>query len=442
MSIKYLFAANGQERDYQYWGTHTSNSVNYTQGGVGVDSNNNVFTIIPNVWGNKLTITKQNELSRTLKKIDIPLTEYSNGTSLQIDSSNNVYVIFEEVAWEPEVSGAILIKLDNNLNITWQRKIPLLRHSTFGYYYVSTLFSMKVDASGNVYAVGSTISGESDGKVSIVKFNSSGTLQWHKTLGSPTGAKGGGCSVDASGNVYVCGVCALPTVGNSFLSKFNSSGVLQWTRSWKSAATGGNYAQSCVANSSNIFVIAAVEAQQMVSKSAILKFNSSGTLQWQRYISVLPGGQYGAATYHDPSEIHIDSSENIHVLFNGNGDGVWMKLNTSATVLFCMSLMGTLGGRDGYVQMAFDSTRTNVYFSGAYSNYVKTMKIAADGSKTGLWSGISGYEFASRSITPTIETSTWTINSPSLTSADGGTTVTTTEKTTSISSSTYTTFGL
>ena len=79
---------------------------------------------------------------------------------------------------------------------------------------------------------GNTNSGSYD--MFLVKYNSFGTKQWTKQLGTSSFDEGQGVTTDPSGNIYVTGYTDRGLDGNTysgngaiFLIKFNSSGTKQ-----------------------------------------------------------------------------------------------------------------------------------------------------------------------------------------------------------------------
>jgi len=124
---------------------------------------------------------------------------------------------------------------DSITNSTWTKQLGTIT-SDYGY-------TVTTDSSGNIYVTGSTYghldgntnSGKSD--IFLVKYNSSGTKQWTKQLGTSKNDEGKGVTTDSSGNIYVSGYTEGNLDGNTnsgqgdiFLVKYNSSGTKQWTK--------------------------------------------------------------------------------------------------------------------------------------------------------------------------------------------------------------------
>ena len=97
-----------------------------------------------------------------------------------------------------------------------------------------------VDSSDNLYVTGPT-SGGLDGNTNaggtdlfLVKYNSSGTKQWTKQLGTSANDNTIAVTVDNSSNIYITGYTSGGLDGNTnlgdtdvFLVKYNSDGVKQ-----------------------------------------------------------------------------------------------------------------------------------------------------------------------------------------------------------------------
>lgn len=104
-----------------------------------------------------------------------------------------------------------------------------------------------MDASGNVYAIGTsaaswgdpirafTPGGEFTNDAFVAKLDKNGNLLWNTFLGGTGSEEGLGIAVDTSGNVYVTGFSEVAwgtgTVAgpeDAFVAKLNTSGTLQW----------------------------------------------------------------------------------------------------------------------------------------------------------------------------------------------------------------------
>jgi hypothetical protein len=290
--------------------------------------------------------------------------ERINGSTT--DASGNLYVVGTASITTLSTGRRIFVaKITSQPGITWQRVFG--SDAAFGE-------DVAVDSNGNVYVAGTR---NSPNDVIVLKYNSSGVLQWQRTMGSGLGSafreEGIGIDVDSSGNCYVVG---RSTFGDSAIStgykiiaaKFDTNGTFEWLRSLNTT-NENDYGLSCaVSSSGDLYVIGYYNIQTSSNAGLVAKYNSSGVLQWQRSIT------YGSST--------------LNVLFGA-------ALNSDGGVYFAGWSNTGYGGAD---------------------QIIGTMP--ADGSKTGTY---GSWNYAAASLTAASET--MTITSTTLTDAAGQTTL-------------------
>lgn len=142
---------------------------------------------------------------------DAPQSLFLKGVA--IDSAKNIYV--------GGFGGHYVAKYSSSGVQQWQKKLS-------GYGQIN---SISIDQSGNIYAVGFSNTPTNNSR--ILKADSSGNLQWQRTL---TGANSYSYSsaVDSFGNVYTLGSGA----SQIQLTKYNSSGSIVWQRSLDQGGAG------------------------------------------------------------------------------------------------------------------------------------------------------------------------------------------------------------
>jgi hypothetical protein len=191
---------------------------------------------------------------------------------------------------------------------------------------METGLSCATDALGNVYMTGhtpstsgiatagahQTIYGGSSTDAFLVKFNSSGVIQWGTYYGGAGVDIGYSCATDASGNIYLAGdtqqeflpaSSGMTTIGahqsaygggysDGFLVKFDSNGQMQWGTYYGGSLL--DVSVSCATDASgNVYMsgntqsatgIATSGAHQTTVNGAFLvSFNSSGVRQSGTY---------------------------------------------------------------------------------------------------------------------------------------------------------------
>jgi hypothetical protein len=321
----------------------------------------------------------------------------TQGYKVVTDSSGNVYAVgLDELNSSPFTKWLVVVKFDSSGTIQWQRKLETNNNTIAS--------SIALDTSNNVYIVTSDYNGASS--LIAVKYNSSGTIQWQRKFYSTAGGQveGTGLAVDSAGNVYACG----RAFGKAIIVKFNTSGVYQWVYS-----LGGEYPQTTysygmtVDSSDNLYMVGNVyNATSAKQEMLLFKLNSSGTQQWQRTLGSNSTNTYGYATT-------VDSSGNVYV--TGVTDEVWniyiAKYSTSGTLQWQRTLSSTAYeiGQSISVTTAGDIHLTGLTtISGTEDIFFATLP--SDGSRTGTHT-IGGYSFNYSASSMTAATSTLSYSS-------------------------------
>ena len=211
--------------------------------------------------------------------------------------------------------------------------------------------------------------------------------------------QGQGIATDSTGNVYVTGVFANASSGiNAFITKYNTSGTIQWQRSLADSLAAGSQSDYGFAiatdSTGNVYVTGYFSNYSNGNNAFITKYNTSGTIQWQRSLadSKAAGSQYDRGF-----AIATDSTGNVYVTgyFRNSSNGfnvLITKYNTSGTIQWQRSLADSraAGGQNDYGQGIATDSSGNVYVTGFFRNSsagtnVLITKLPNDGTKTGTW---------------------------------------------------------
>jgi hypothetical protein len=367
-----------------YW-ISTLGSANTKASGVAVDSNSNVYVAgYTTATVGYTLITKADSFGAIQWQRTLGVsTSTSLGNSIALDSSNNVYVVGYTNPISAPNAELLITKYNTSGTIQWQR--------TLGKSLLDAAYAVAVDSSGNVYVTGSTTEIVTGYILAIIaKYNTSGTIQWQRTLSDSNSCLGFGIAVDSSGNVYVGGTTSTPT---GIIAKYDSSGTIQWQ---KITSTSNPYYQSIAVDiSGNVYV-----AGYTGSAGLIGKYDSSGTLQWFRSLGLATMLCYGVA---------VDASSNVYVTGRTSGfstsDIFIAKYDTSGTIQWQRTL-ATSNNDVGY-GIAVDAVNS-FYVVGTTNNIFINIKLPTNGALTGTY---GSYTYSASSFTAT---------TPSISSNTGG----------------------
>ena len=147
-----------------------------------------------------------------------------------------------------------------------------------------------------------------------------------------------GASTDTTSSIYVVGDYYLYSgLSYAMVAKYNSSGTIQWQRKL-SSSTYNTFAQAIATTSSgDTYVVLQLSSSSYVYYSmVIVKYNSSGTIQWQRSIKQNAAGSTVYELY--IRRIAIVEDDNYMVLHGQRGrnfgdytDSITFKLPTDGS---------------------------------------------------------------------------------------------------------------
>jgi len=343
-----LFVIKYNSSGTKQWAKQLGSSGRDSANGVATDSSGNVYVTGVTFGGldwntsagaNDLFVVKYNSsgTKEWTKQLGSASSDFANGVAT--DSSGNVYVAGGTYGGlDGNSKGEVdlfVIKYNPTGTKQWTKQLGTDRYDEAR--------GVATDSSGNVYVAGGTkgrlngISNSGRTDAFVIKFNSSGTRQWTKPLGTWQTDLANGVATDSSGNVYVAGVTYRHLDGNTsagnadlFVVKYNSSGKKQWT---KQLGTSKNDRARGVAtdSSGNVYVTGDTYGGLDNNTNAgnsdlfVVKYNSSGTKQWTK--------QLGTSSTDSANGVVTDSSGNVYVA-GGTYGGLDGNTNAGNSDLF------------------------------------------------------------------------------------------------------------
>lgn len=246
------------------------------------------------------------------------------------------------------------------------------------------------DASNNLFVTGYTIASAKQRDIMVQKINAAGTTLWSRTVdGTGENDEGLAIATDATGNIYVAGYSnGAGTYDDGILLKYNTSGVLQWSANYNYAASQlDKFVSVAISALGDIYVTGYSDgnANPLITNYdyITLKYNSLGLLQWVTRFN-------GAGDANDrPSKLVISGNTIFVTGYSSNGlnnDIVTLKYNTSGTLIGQATYAGIGAGADEGEDMFTIGSAVYVtgteFVSGNLGDYVT---IKYDTTLTQLW---------------------------------------------------------
>lgn len=191
----------------------------------------------------------------------------------EVESNGNIVVAGQVHEDQNFTDSALVAKFDNSFNLIWSKIL------TDSASYYNKAGSVNLDPSGNIY-----ISGISDYNILTIKYNSSGNLLWLNKFSCQTHYssvfKVPLTFLDNSQNLFITS-SKLAVLGNdtskTILLKYNSSGMLQWSGEYNISNSGTEIPRNIFPFNSDIYIDV-----NYYDDSYLVKISSTGQLVWQK----------------------------------------------------------------------------------------------------------------------------------------------------------------
>lgn len=212
-------------------------------------------------------------------------------------------------------------KYDASNSLIWQRTIDNGKRA----------YGIALDPDGNIIITGSG---------TTVQYNSSGTFQWSRVIGS--GSEG--VATGSTGDIYVVGNVQVASTRDCHLAKYNSSGTLQWADTIESSA-GYDYFYGVAVDTNGNIIATGYLYNGTDNDYFTVEYNASGEIVWADTID------NGSEDY--AQKVAADDDGNVFVtgysLFSGFDYFTLKYKYTSPTVVELVNFEAI--GREGFVDI-------------------------------------------------------------------------------------------
>ncbi len=167
---------------------------------------------------------------------------------IEIDSANNIYVTGGYNMASMSGASAFLLKYNSSGGLEWSR--------TWQVTGLTFPYSIAFDSLNNIYLTGFTyIPMFTSPHIILLKYTSGGVLGWAREIVVGDMSTASGIAIDSSNNIYLSGGATFGSNTDVLLVKCDSSGIVQWNKTWDGGA--GETAYKIVLDSSNNIYLSA-----------------------------------------------------------------------------------------------------------------------------------------------------------------------------------------
>ncbi|MFX1329674.1 MAG: hypothetical protein ACFE91_16215 [Promethearchaeota archaeon] len=245
---------------------------------------------------------------------DNGLTEY--GYDIALDSLGYIYIAGVNGTVYPNLD-VLLLKFNSSGGLEWKR--------TYDSGLNDGAWALEIDSQDMIYVVGQTFT--TTDAIILLKYNSTGHLQWSSVFDKPGSQIGRDIVLDSSNNIYITGLNRPSVQNDLLLLKFNSSGDYLWNRTWGGSDPDEGWSIT-LDSKNNIYAAGYTQSYGAVQNDfLVVKYDSEGNWKWNR--------TWGTIASDEAHGIAVDSADYIYV--GGYGlflNGSLLKYDSSGNLIW------------------------------------------------------------------------------------------------------------
>ena len=335
VTIKYN-SAGVQQWLTTYNGTNNSEEVSAS---MSIDASGNIYVLGKtrvDVFSTAFVTIKYNNsgVQQWAKIYAGPGNSEDTPTSLVLDAAGNVYSAGTTYGAGPQMDYTV-VKYNNAGDQQWVARYN--GPENLG----DQATAVAVDASGNVYVTGFSESATTMNDIVTIKYNSAGAQQWLQRYNGADNLSdnGNAIAVDASGNVYITGYTVSTASSSDYLTiRYNSAGVQQWLQKYNGAENMSDAANSIlVDNTNNVYITGSSSSAATQDDIVTIKYAQSVGIT--SISSTIPDGFKLSQNYPNPfnptTKIKFDVAKESFVslkIYNSLGNEVAVLANNKLAV--------------------------------------------------------------------------------------------------------------
>jgi hypothetical protein len=314
------------------------------------------------------------------------------------DSSGNIFASgYSHTDVTANPSDILVAKYSSAGSLSWQYKYaPSYANSDDSAVYST------IDSTGNYYFSAQVGIYNANGATgpTIVKVDTNGNILWQKELkyiASPVGGQFN-YRVQAikyhNNYLYYVGTNLNTTKEESTLLKLDLSGNIIWQKKLNYTGTANvanSYRDVNCDSLGNVYVIQAWSGDGYTNGAGIIKYDSSGTIVWKKFINNLfisNGAQVGGRVF------DIDSTDNLVIFASRTGTNplVLIKINSAGSIVWKKDILLPVHPSASFSsngQRGVNVNNNGIYIFSSYNSVSShnTMEVTKlDSSGTVLWS--------------------------------------------------------